>query len=133
MKPFSDWTFEWAAEAEAVVRTLFRPWLYHRVSCKIAPFLPDHKEQLALINYKIITEISLNEGCAGASRVGSDFEFIRNHMVEASAVFLESPGRIRALMMILTLCLMIYRRGCSRNFMGSLSLASSCKVCRMRG
>jgi transposase len=42
------------------------------------------------------------------SKTESDFKFIKDSTFEVSSVFLKKPGRIAALMMIMTLCLMVY-------------------------
>lgn len=44
----------------------------------------------------------------GQSKTESGFKFIRNDAFEVSSIFLKKPGRIAALMMVMTLCLMIY-------------------------
>ncbi len=38
----------------------------------------------------------------------SGFKFIKNNAFEVDSIFLKNPGRISALMMIMTLCLMVY-------------------------
>lgn len=44
----------------------------------------------------------------GQSTTESGFRFIKNDAFEVSSVFLKKPERIEALMMIMTLCLMVY-------------------------
>src|SRR3990167_998507 len=42
------------------------------------------------------------------SKTESGFKFIKGHAFEVSSVFLKKPERIEALMMVMTLCLMVY-------------------------
>ena len=42
------------------------------------------------------------------SKTESGFKFIKGHAFEVASVFLKKPARIEALMMIMTLCLMVY-------------------------
>lgn len=44
----------------------------------------------------------------GQSKTESGFRFIKGHAFEVSSVFLKKPERIEALMMIMTLCLLVY-------------------------
>ena len=44
----------------------------------------------------------------GQSKTESGFKFIKNDAFEVSSIFLKKPGRIAALMMVMTLCLMVY-------------------------
>jgi transposase len=44
----------------------------------------------------------------GQSKTESGFRFIKDNTFEVSSVFLKKPERISALMMIMTLCLMVY-------------------------
>ena len=44
----------------------------------------------------------------GQSKTESGFKFIKNDAFEVSSIFLKKPGRISALMMVMTLCLMVY-------------------------
>jgi transposase len=44
----------------------------------------------------------------GQSKTESSFAFIKNNAFEVCSVFLKKPSRIEALMMIMTLCLMVY-------------------------
>jgi transposase len=44
----------------------------------------------------------------GQSKTESGFKFIKDDTFEVSSIFLKKPGRIAALMMVMTLCLMIY-------------------------
>ena len=42
------------------------------------------------------------------SQVEGGFRFIKDHCFQVSSIFLKSPHRIEALMMVMTLCLMVY-------------------------
>ena len=42
------------------------------------------------------------------SKTESGFKFIKDNAFEVSSIFLKKPGRIAALMMVMTLCLMVY-------------------------
>jgi transposase len=42
------------------------------------------------------------------SRTESGFKFIKNNAFEVDSIFLKTPARIDALMMVMTLCLMVY-------------------------
>jgi transposase len=44
----------------------------------------------------------------GQSKTESGFKFIKDDAFEVSSIFLKKPGRIAALMMVMTLCLMVY-------------------------
>jgi transposase len=44
----------------------------------------------------------------GQSRTESGFKFIKDNTFEVSSIFLKKPSRITSLMMVMTLCLMIY-------------------------
>jgi transposase len=44
----------------------------------------------------------------GQSKTESGFKFIKGHAFEVASVFLKKPERIEALMMVMTLCLMVY-------------------------
>lgn len=44
----------------------------------------------------------------GQSKTESGFRFIKNNAMEVSSIFLKKSSRIEALMMIMTLCLMVY-------------------------
>lgn len=44
----------------------------------------------------------------GQSKTESGFRFIKNNAMEVSSIFLKKASRIEALMMIMTLCLMVY-------------------------
>lgn len=44
----------------------------------------------------------------GQSKTESGFKFIKSGAFEVSSIFLKKPGRIAALMMVMTLCLMVY-------------------------
>ena len=50
----------------------------------------------------------LLEEYKGQSKTESGFKFIKNDAFEVSSIFLKKPGRISALMMVMTLCLMVY-------------------------
>ena len=58
----------------------------------------------------------------GQSKTESGFKFIKDDTFEVSSIFLKKPERIAALMMVMTLCLMIY--GVSQyNFREALAAA----------
>lgn len=44
----------------------------------------------------------------GQSKTESGFRFIKNNAFEVSSIFLKKPQRVEALMMVMTLCLMVY-------------------------
>lgn len=44
----------------------------------------------------------------GQSKTESGFKFIKGHAFEVASIFLKKPERIEALMMVMTLCLMVY-------------------------
>jgi transposase len=59
-------------------------------------------DETALPNAAMLTEYK------DQSKTESGFKFIKDNTFEVSSVFLKKPGRIAALMMIMTLCLMVY-------------------------
>ena len=49
--------------------------------------------------------LTINKGQSGTE---SGFKFIKNNAFEVDSIFLKTPARIDALMMVMTLCLMVY-------------------------
>jgi len=55
-----------------------------------------------------LSDIDLFEGYKGQSRVEKGFRFLKDPMFLSSSLYLKNPKRIMALMMVMTLCLLVY-------------------------
>lgn len=60
------------------------------------------------LDREIFPDEDLLEEYKGQSKTERGFKFIKNDAFEVSSIFLKKPGRISALMMVMTLCLMVY-------------------------
>jgi transposase len=60
------------------------------------------------LDRKVLPDEEILAEYKGQSKTESGFKFIKNDAFEVSSTFLKKPGRIAALMMVMTLCLMIY-------------------------
>ncbi len=60
------------------------------------------------LNKEVLPDEDILAEYKGQSKTESGFKFIKNDAFEVSSIFLKKPGRIRALMMVMTLCLMVY-------------------------
>ena len=60
------------------------------------------------LDYEHLADDALLKEYKQQSQVESGFRFIKDPCFQVSSVFLKSPHRIEALMMIMTLCLMVY-------------------------
>jgi transposase len=60
------------------------------------------------LNEQKISDAEILPEYKGQSKTESGFRFIKNNAMEVSSIFLKKASRIEALMMIMTLCLMVY-------------------------
>lgn len=60
------------------------------------------------LDREVLPDVDILLEYKGQSKTESSFKFIKNDAFEVSSIFLKKPGRIAALMMVMTLCLMVY-------------------------
>jgi transposase len=72
-------------------------------SCKGRFILATNQlDEMALPNHEVLREYKAQSG------VERGFKFIKDDTFQVDSVFLKTPARIEALMMVMTLCLMVY-------------------------
>ena len=60
------------------------------------------------LDQKVLPDVKMLEEYKEQSKTESGFKFIKDDAFEVSSVFLKKPSRISSLLVIMTLCLMIY-------------------------
>ena len=60
------------------------------------------------LNTKLLPDERIVSEYKEQSKTESGFKFIKDNSFEVSSIFLKKPERVAALMMIMTLCLMVY-------------------------
>ena len=60
------------------------------------------------LDRNVLPDIKMLEEYKEQSKTESGFKFIKDNTFEVSSIFLKKPSRISALLMIMTLCLMVY-------------------------